>query len=151
MPLVSPAQEHAVTPLQTSINIDSLKIIYGRHKHFLKQYELQTLIALSYYRELENTAIRFKFHSINSSAQTTMTLGSIFKKTDKKYIIYLNKDTIRTGMMLSDAPFEAQVAVLGHELSHVTDFKSRGFFELALWALRVSFCKAKCKDRTIYR
>ncbi len=145
LPLPSSAQQHAITPLQNAINVDSLKLIYGKHKHFLKEYELPSLLALSYYPELMNTTIYFKYHSINSSAQTTITLGSIFEKTNKKYIIYLNKDTGRTGMILSDAPLEAQVAVLGHELSHVNDFKSRGFFELAFWGLRYLFVKQRTK------
>ncbi len=145
LPLLCPAQLPAIAQAKAEINIDSLQFIYGRHKHFIKEYELQSLLALSYYPELANTAIRFKYRRINSSAQTTMTLGSIFKKAGKKYIIYLNKDTARTGMILSDAPFEAQIAVLGHELSHVTDFKSRGFFDLALFALRYLFVKQSTK------
>lgn len=145
MPSLCHAQQHAVAPLETPMNTDSLKLIYGKHKHFLKEYELASLFALSYYPELENDVIYFRYRRINSSAQTTMTLGSIFKKTDKKYIIYLNKDTARTGMILSDAPFEAQAAVLGHELSHVTDFKSHGFLELLIWGLRYLFVKQSTK------
>lgn len=33
-------------------NIDSLNKIYGKHKHFINQYKLVSLIALSYYHEL---------------------------------------------------------------------------------------------------
>lgn len=37
------------------------------------------------------------------------------------------------------------MAVLGNELSHITDFKGRGFLELALWAMRYLFVKRRAK------
>jgi len=116
-------------------NIDSLKKIYGIKKHLLKQYELQTLIALSYFPELINEHISFRYSDINSTGQTTVTFGSIFKKINKQYIIFINTNILRTGLLLCDAPFDAQVAMLGHELAHVADFKGRGFFAMAWWGL----------------
>jgi hypothetical protein len=126
-------------------DIDSLKKIYGIKKHLLKKYELQTLIALSYYPELVNEHIRFKYSDINSTAQTTVTFGSIFKKINKQYIIFINDNIKRTGILLSDAPFDAQVAVLAHELSHVTDFKTRSFFDMVWWG--ISYLVVKQRTR----
>lgn len=141
LPIALAAQIDSGLNIQTTENIGSLKIIYGRHKHLLKEFEIQSLLALSYYPELRNEKIVFKYKAINSCAQTTMTLGSIFKKTDKKYIIYINDDSTKTGMLLNDAPYNAQVAVIGHELAHIADFKSRGFFDLTLWGLKYLFVK----------
>ncbi len=126
-------------------NIDSLKIIYGKHKHLLKEFEMQSLIALSYYPELWNEVVIFKFKDFNSCAQSTMTLGSVFKKTDKTYLIYINNDSTKTGFVLSDVPYNLQVAVIGHELAHIVDFKSRGFLDLALWGLKYLFVKTSIK------
>ena len=126
-------------------NIDSLKIIYGKHKHLLKEFEMQSLIALSYYPELWNEVVIFKFKDFTSCAQTTMTLGSVFKKTDKTYLIYINNDSTKTGFVLSDVPYNSQVAVIGHELAHIVDFKSRGFLDLALWGLKYLFVKTSIK------
>lgn len=139
------AQNDTTFYIQSTENIDSLKIIYGRHKHLLKEFEMQSLIALSYYPELWNENINFKYKGFNSTAQTTMTFGSIFKKTDKKYIIYLNDDSTKTGILLHDAPYNVQVAVMGHELAHIVDFKSRGFFDLAFWGLKYLFVKTSIK------
>lgn len=119
--------------------------MYGEKKHMLKKYELQTLIALSYYPELLNEHIRFEYTDINSTAQTTVTFGSIFKKINKQYIIFINDDIKRTGILLSDAPFDAQVAVLGHELAHVTDFKTRSFFDMVWWG--ISYLVVKQRTR----
>ena len=86
------AQSNSSASLSQDYNIDSLKKNYGQNKELLKEYELQTLIALSYYPELSDENIRFKYGHINSTAQTTVTLGSIFKKINKQYIIIINDD-----------------------------------------------------------
>ncbi len=106
---------------------------------------MQSLIALSYYPELWDENIAFRYKGFNSCAQTTMTLGSIFKRIDKQYIIYINDDRTKTGMLLQDAPYNAQVAVIGHELAHIVDFRGRGLFDLALWGLKYLFVKTSTK------
>ncbi len=131
-----PAQTSTADSLRYYYNIDSLNNIYGNKKELLQKYDVPALIALSYYPELINEQIRFKLAEINSTARTTLTLGSIFKKINKQYIILINEDIEKTGLILSDAPFDAQVAVIGHELSHVTDFKTMSFFNMAWWGLR---------------
>ena len=139
------AQSDSANSLMLHYNIDSLKKIYGIKKQLLKVYELQTLIALSYYPELLNEHIRFKYSEINGTAQTTVTFGSIFKKINKQYIIFINDSIKNTGLLLSDAPFDAQVAVLGHELAHVTDFKTRSFFDMIWWGLSYLVVKQRTK------
>ena len=133
---------HEVFP---GYNLDSLKLIYGQNKHLLKEYELQTLIALSYYPELTDEHIWFTYGSINSTAQTTVTLGSIFKKINKQYIIIINNDIKKTGLLLSDAPFDAQVALIAHELSHVTDFYDRGLFDMVWWGISYLIVRHRMK------
>jgi len=130
---------------QFNYNIDSLKNIYGNKKQLLKEFELQSLIALSYYPELINEHIRFKYSTINSSAQTTVTLISIFKKVNKQYIICINDDILKTGFLLKNVPFNAQVSVIGHELAHVSDFKRRSFFDMVWWGLSYLIVKQRTK------
>ena len=143
---ISPkAQFNKQTRLSSEYNIDSLKIKYGQNKQLLKEYELQTLIALSYYPELSDENIRFVYDAISSTAQTTVTLGSIFKRLNKHYIIIINNDIIKTGVLLSDAPFDAQVALIAHELAHVTDFDDRGFFYMIWWGLSYLVVKQRIR------
>ena len=52
---------------------------------------------------------------------------------------------MRTGILLSDAPFDAQVAVLGHELAHVADFDSRSFFDMVWWGLSYLVVKQRTR------
>jgi hypothetical protein len=114
-------------------NIDSLNNIYKKNKQLLKEYRLASLIALSYFPELTDDHIKFKFSSINSTARTTVTFLSLFRKINKQFIIYINDDIQKTGILLCQAPFDAQVAVIAHELAHVVDFKNRNFSGMAHW------------------
>ncbi len=139
------AQSDSANLFQSNYNIDSLKTIYGKHKSLMKEYEAASLIALSYYPELINEYIRFKFSSINSTGRTTITFGSVFKKIDKQFIIYINDDIERTGILLNQAPFDAQIALLAHELSHVIDLKNKGFFGLLGWGISYTVLKHQAK------
>ena len=124
-----------------SLNIDSLNNIYGKNKKILKEYELTSLIALSYFPELTDDHIKFKFSSINSTARTTLTFLSLFKKMNKQFMIYINDDIQNTGMLLCLLPFDAQVAVIAHELAHVVDFKNRNFSGMIRWGANYLFEK----------
>lgn len=126
-------------------NIDSLNNIYGKHKHFINKYKLVSLIALSYYPELIDEQIKFKYANINSTARTTMSFFSVFWKESKHYIIYINNNIKRTGMLPEDLPFDAQVALVAHELAHVIDFKKRGFISMCLWGVGYTFVKQRAK------
>jgi hypothetical protein len=130
----SHAQDSAALQVSRA-TIDSLEAIYGRDKKPLPAYEAQTLLALSFYPELANENIRFKYAHLNGTAQTTVSFLSIFRRANKRYIILINDDAKATGLVLSDAPFDAQVAVLGHEFAHVLDFKPRGFLGMIWWGL----------------
>jgi hypothetical protein len=116
----------------------------------MKEYESASLIALSYFPELKDDGIKFKISSINSTAQTTLTFFSLFKKMNKQYIIYINDNIQKTGMLLCQAPFDAQVAAIAHELAHVMDFKSRNFLGMTRWGGNYLFEKsiAKIERRT---
>lgn len=116
-------------------NLDSLKNLYGKNKTFIKDLELQSLIALSYYPELKNARITFKAAHKESIAKTTVTFFSLFSSSDKHFIIYINALKTSTGVLLSDASFNAQIGAIAHELAHVADFKSKGLLEMIWWGL----------------
>ena len=122
-------------------NIDSLEKNIGSHKSFLPEIKTPALIALSWFPELKNDEIVFKYKSINSTARTTMTFFSIFKNNNKKFIIYINNDSARNGIALDDIPSTALVGLIGHELAHVKIFKQKKFFGLLFWGFKYLFQK----------
>ena len=130
----------------SSINKDSLKNIYGYNKHFIPEYELQSLIALSYYPELKETEITFRPVDIESIAKTTITFFSIFSSTEKHFIIYINTNKNRTGLLLSDAPFTAQVGAIGHELAHVANFRKKSLAGMVWWGINYLSKKHRIKS-----
>lgn len=129
--------------LLSAVNKDSLKNIYGNDKEFIHEYELQSLVALSFYPELIDTKITFKLADKESVAKTTITFFSIFNRSDKRFIIYINNNKSRTGFLLQDAPFKAQVGAIGHELAHVADFNKKNLTGMLGWSIKYLFKKGK--------
>ena len=127
------------------INRDSLQNIYGHNKNFIAEYELQSLLALSYYPELKEAEITFRPVDIESVAKTTITFFSIFNSAEKHFIIYINTNKSRTGLLLSDAPFNAQVGAIGHELAHVANFRNKSLAGMVWWSIKYLSNKNRIK------
>ena len=114
---------------------DSLKLNFGKSKILIKEFELQSLIALSYYPELKNVPITFRYFNIRTTAEVRPEYFSAIKNYNRKYVIYISKNAHTEGVLLKDVPFNAQIGVLGHELAHILDYEGRtvsSIFGLAL-------------------
>lgn len=110
---------------------DSLQKKYSQKKKITSDCQLQALIALSYFPELENTKIKFKHKKIKSTAQARPTLLSSFRnKKKRKYLIILNKNEKHDAPLYSEFTFNAKVGLIGHELAHISKFTETGFFKL---------------------
>ncbi len=129
--------------LLSAIKKDSVKNIYGNNKEFIPEYELQSLVALSFYPELINTKITFRLADKESVAKTTITFFSILHNRDKHFIIYINDNKRRTGIVLQEASFNAQIGAIGHELAHVADFDTKNISEMIGWGIKYFFKKSK--------
>jgi hypothetical protein len=129
--------------LLKNINKDSLRTIYGNNKEFIPGYELQSLIALSFYPELIDTKITFRLADKESIAKTTVTFLSALHLNNKHFIIYINDNKSRTGLLLQDAPFTAGVGAIGHELAHVINFKNKTFLQMVAWGFKYIFKKGR--------
>ena len=129
--------------LLSAVNKDSLRNIYGINKEFIAEYELQSLVALSFYPELINTRITFKLADKESVAKTTITFSSVFNSGDKHFIIYINNNKSRTGLLLKEASFPAQVGAIGHELAHAADFDRKNFVGMVSWGIKYLFKRGR--------
>ncbi|MEQ1733919.1 MAG: hypothetical protein ABL940_09605 [Bacteroidia bacterium] len=108
------------------------------NKNIPAQYQNTIRVALMYYPELSNVNIEFRVRKRVAPLAARPTVWSTFVKPSKrKYKVTISSSTIKflTPILLHNLSFNAQVGVVGHELSHVSEYNSkRGLFfvELAL-------------------
>ena len=106
-----------------SEQIDTLRSQFSNNKFFYEKYELQTLIALSFYPELENTSISFRRRELKSTMAARPKGIEILKRKGKRhYIIYIN-DYPSAKVSPDSISFNAQVGIIGHELAHIVEYE----------------------------
>jgi len=121
-----------ITEKDFANSIDSYKTKFGQNKIFIPEYDLQCLIALSYYPELAETKIVFKKKRI----LTTMASRPPFKvigqpDSNRTYNICISTNKKLKGALLTDVSFNEQLGVIGHELGHITDYICKNKWQLA--------------------
>ncbi len=109
---------------------DSLLLFYATYKTIISDFELPILIALSYFPELRNTKIVFKKSRIKTTMNTQPGIFSLLfnKRHNRKYIIRINTSKKDSIVNLYKTPFNAQIGIIGHELSHCIDYSGRNFW-----------------------
>jgi len=134
--------EDSISQKETS----NLKSIYGNNKTMPKDFEAQTLIALSYFPELKDIKIKFRLKNRITPLATRPTIFSLFRSAKKRtYIITISKqsnaklDTIT----LKNLKFNTQIGVIGHELSHISDYLNRDLLEMNRIGLDIIFSKKR--------
>ena len=106
-----------------SKQIDTLRYQFSDNKLFYEKYELQTLIALSFYPELEDTKISFRRRELNSTMAARPKGIEVFRSKGKRhYIIYIN-DFPSVKIPPDSIAFNALVGILGHELAHILEYE----------------------------
>jgi hypothetical protein len=121
---------------RTSISqADSMRLMkeYGKDKKLIPGYELQTLLALSYFPELKESRIHFVLKKTRSPLNTRPVFPQVVNKGSRRsYLITISDSTIAQlePILLKKMDFNAQIGVLGHELSHAADFTHRNFHSL---------------------
>ena len=117
---------------QTPIKNFSGKVFYANqyseftsNKKIPEAIQSQTLRALSFYPELKNTHIIFRFRKRRTPLSSRPQALSTFKKKgNRKYVITIStKSNKKLGAILFlNLPYNAQIGVLGHELGHITTY-----------------------------
>lgn len=132
-------------------SISDLKSLYGHNKVYPAEFEEQILTALSFFPELKNHRIDFQLRKGYAPLSSRPTYGGLFRSAKKrKYKIFIStgrKDRWDS-IILKNAPFEAGVGVLGHELSHVLNFSQMS--GLSLTWLGISHVSTKYMNRFEY-
>lgn len=97
--------------------------------------------ALSYYPELEDVAIEFKYkENIKKSfMQAQPQFKNLFKgKDSRKYYVYISSRFLieEEEFSMQDIPSEVLVGWLGHELGHIMDYRDKSAAGLIIFGLR---------------
>ncbi|GAA0871918.1 hypothetical protein GCM10009117_10640 [Gangjinia marincola] len=99
--------------------------------------EEEAKIALSYYPELADTYIEFRFKDgiKKSTMQAQPTYTSFLRsRKNRSYIILMNRSfkIEDEEYLLTSVPKDVLIGWLGHELGHVMDYRGRGTVDM-LW------------------
>ncbi|MFR9523578.1 MAG: hypothetical protein SNH94_03295 [Rikenellaceae bacterium] len=141
LPHFSLREIHRTHPELTANEVDSLLTAVGANKIFVEEFLHPTLIALSFYPELAQTQIEFKY----SNEATTMAARP--KPTSmlwgRRYIVAINNCEDFEGIKLEEVPFNAQIGIIGHELAHIADYQNHNFFGVMGILFRYSNKKRK--------
>ena len=110
---------------------------------FYKQFELnktipesirpQALLALSHYPDLKEVRIVFRLKKRTTPLTSRPKLLSTFQHREKRiYVITISTKTreFLNPILFENLPFNAQVGVLGHELGHIFEYRSKSSIEL---------------------
>ena len=117
------------------------KVVYQQNKTIPKSILEEAKTALSYYPELKEVAIDFRFkNSIKKSfMQAQPQLGNLFKgKNRREYNIFIS-DTVKIEeeeFSMQDVPSEVLIGWLGHELGHIMDYREKTAAGLVIFGIR---------------
>ncbi len=133
---LTPAQEFAYEKTIHKKNIkenhNHLLLNYGKSKKLVKDYNLQSLYALSYFNELKNTKIIFSKKKIKTTMLCRPRWDFLFRKKENRvYKIIFNSDSLNSNKVtIDELSFNAQIGVIGHEYSHIIDYMGQSKLDL---------------------
>jgi hypothetical protein len=129
-----------------------LKKEFGNKKHYPNQFEKPILIALSYYPELKNFPILFRTRKRHSIAVTRSTWTGVLESVrSRHYVITISDSTepMLMPLLFARLSFNAQVALIGHELGHVVQYAAKTTGQLVKYV--AGNVSAKYIDRFEYQ
>lgn len=107
--------------------------------------------ALSYYPELKDTPIEFKYKTSikKSTMQAQPALKSIFRSKEKrgyKILISTKFHIENKEFNIEDVKSEVLIGWFGHELGHVVDYSDRSTLGMLIFGLKYLFSKSHLKE-----
>ncbi|WP_298496322.1 hypothetical protein [uncultured Algibacter sp.] len=100
--------------------------------------------SLSYYPELVNTKISFKFKKNikKSTMQARPSFGSFFKSKKNRSYLILISETFKISdkrFLTKHIPSDILIGWIGHELGHIMDYQNRSKLNLINFGIRYLF------------
>ena len=112
---------------------------FGNRKTLIEGYELQCLLALRYFPELKDTRIHFIYRETLIPLASRPDLWTLFgDKTDREYRVIVSNKTRESmePVLLKNLPFDAQVAILAHELGHTYHYRQYNLWQMLKFGMR---------------
>jgi hypothetical protein len=110
-----------------------LKQAFGQHKKYPAGYEKLVLAALSFFPEIKEYRVSFKVRKHGAPLSSRPAYGTIFRHASKReYMVFISADTSTQWKVLqiNRVPEMAQIGIIGHELSHIIEFRQKTSFGL---------------------
>lgn len=100
--------------------------------------------ALSYYPQLEDTTIEFRFKKNikKSTMQARPTFGSFFRSCKNRSYVILISETFKISdkeFMTRHIPDDIFIGWIGHELGHIMDYQNRNKLDLIWFGIKYLF------------
>lgn len=108
-------------------NLPGLKNEFSNNKIIPAEIELECLAALSFYPELKNTDIEFRFGKLSFTMISKPKFKSILKdRTQRQYVIIVQEPGLsKNNLEWKELSFNAMVGWIGHELGHVLHYSHK--------------------------
>jgi len=111
----------------------------------------QVEVALSYYPELKDTPIAFKFKKEikKSTMQAQPTYSSIFKRRKSRGYIILISEKFHIEdeeFSILDVEDDVMIGWIGHELGHVMDYLNRSALSMIVFGIKYLFSTAHIQE-----
>ncbi|NNL09165.1 MAG: hypothetical protein HKP38_08090 [Croceitalea sp.] len=108
-------------------------------------------VALSFYPQLENVPIVFKFKKNikKSTMQAQPIFGSLFTTRKKRRYVVLISERFKiaqTTFLTKDIPEDIMIGWLGHELGHIMDYKNRSSLNLIWFGIKYYFSSSSIQE-----
>lgn len=121
--------------------IDQKKVVYQDNKIIPENILEEAKVALSFYPELEDVEIEFRYKRDLKKAfmQAQPKFGSLFKgKNKRNYNIFMSSKLLIQDEEFSvdEIPSEVLIGWLGHELGHITDYRDKSATQLMKFGTR---------------
>ena len=123
-----PAQIRPQRVLDTSFVQQQASDSSFENKKIDTTFSTQIKTALLFYPELRASKITFKVTATRSPLAARPSIWAVFQRPkNRRYIVTISKKTLPflEPILLKNLSFNAQVGVLGHEISHIADFNQR--------------------------
>lgn len=116
------------------------------NKQIPKSIAEEVYTALSYYPELKDTAISFKFKENikKSTMQAQPVWKSFFRsRKNREYVIFISKKVKidEEKFKITNIPKPVLIGWIGHELGHIMDYRQRGTINMFIFGFRYLYSK----------